>query len=96
MTCNKLKHMEKPWNVTHIKMKLRIIRTCIFPTATYGCETGTMNKNITKHIRAFENNCYRKVLGGCPFNGPLSGMKYPSCESPRRDAASSIKYNGTL
>ena len=27
------------------------------------------------------------ILGGCPFNGPLSGTKYPT-----RDA-SSIKYN---
>ena len=34
------------------------------------------------------------ILGGCPFNGPLSVMKYPTRESPRRDAASPIKYNG--
>ena len=39
------------------------------------------------------------ILGGCPFNRrrPLSGMKYPpypTRESPRRDAASPIKYNG--
>ena len=34
------------------------------------------------------------ALGGCPFNGPLSAMKYPTRESPRRDAASPIKYNG--
>ena len=33
-------------------------------------------------------------LGGCPFNGPLSVMKYPTRESSRRDAASPIKYNG--
>ena len=34
------------------------------------------------------------ILGGCPFNGPLSVMKYPTRESLRRDAASPIKYNG--
>ena len=28
-----------------------------------------------------------KKLGGCPFNGPLSGTKYPT------RAASPIKYN---
>ena len=28
-----------------------------------------------------------QVLGGCPFNGPLSGTKYPT------RAASPIKYN---
>ena len=33
-------------------------------------------------------------LGGCPFNAPLSGMKFPTRESPRRDAASPITYNG--
>ena len=37
---------------------------------------------------------YNILLGGCPFNGPLSVMKYPTRESPRRDAASPIKYNG--
>ena len=44
------------------------------------------------------NLCYTQlyiILGGCPFNGrPLSGMKYPTRESPPRDAASPIKYNG--
>ena len=34
------------------------------------------------------------ILCGCPFNGrPLSGMKYPTRESPPRDAASPITYN---
>ena len=36
------------------------------------------------------------IIGGCPFNGrrPLRGMKYPTRESPHRDVASPIKYNG--
>ena len=29
----------------------------------------------------------QSTLGGCPFNGPLSVMKYPTRESPRRDDA---------
>ena len=37
---------------------------------------------------------YSQVLGGCPFNGPVRVMKYPTRESQRRDAASPIKYNG--
>ena len=47
---------------TNNKMKLRIMQTCIFPTATHGCETWTLNKNITQCINAFENKCYRKTL----------------------------------
>ena len=43
-------------------MKVRLLRTCIFPTATYGCETWTLSKNITQRILAFENKCYRKLL----------------------------------
>ena len=37
---------------------------------------------------------YSSTLGGCPFNGPLSVMEYPTRGSPRRDAASPINYNG--
>ena len=45
--------------------------------------------------KSWVGNCtHRRKLGGCPFNGPLSVMKYPTRESPRRDAASPIKYNG--
>ena len=33
------------------------------------------------------NQRYYSRLGGCPFNGPLSGTKYPT------RAASPIKYN---
>ena len=36
-------------------------------------------------------HAFNRILGGCPFNGPLSVMKYPARESPRRDVASPIK-----
>ena len=53
---------------------------------------------LTKfHYNGLTELClYSNLLGGCPFNGrrPLSGMKYPTRESPHRDAASPIKYNG--
>ena len=47
-----------------------------------------------KNHRTKGNIVNMHQLGGCPFNGPLSVMKYPTRESPRRDAASPIKYNG--
>ncbi len=62
MASKKLTEMKKLWKATNKDMKLRIIRVCIFPTATYGCETWTLNKNITKRINAFENKCHRKIL----------------------------------
>ena len=39
MASKKLTEMKKLWKATNKDMKLRIIRVCIFPTATYGCET---------------------------------------------------------
>ena len=44
--------------VTNIKMKLRMIRTCIFPTATCRFEKWTLNRNITQRINEFENKCH--------------------------------------
>ena len=47
--------------------------------------------SLEENVRLTED---RTSLGGCPFNGPLGVLKYPTRESPRRDAASPIKYNG--
>ena len=41
---------------------LRIVRACIFPIATYGCEAWTLGKTVLKRITAFEMKCYRKIL----------------------------------
>ena len=56
----------------------------------------TPSNSLERRCRtvSFESLCISLLLGGCPFNGPLSVMKYPTRESPRRDAASPIKYNG--
>ena len=55
-------------------------------------EPGSCNIMLSVHFVYW--SLHSKKLGGCPFNGPLSVMKYPTRESPRRDAASPIKYNG--
>ena len=60
----------------------------------------TVSQNLSWMVTSYNqsvqlrSNWCSDVLGGCLFNGPLSVMKYPTRESPRRDAASPIKYNG--
>ena len=44
------------------EMKLRVLNTCVFPTAYYGSESWTFTKNICKRINAFETKCFRKIL----------------------------------
>ena len=53
--------MEKLWRATNNRMELCIMRTYIFPTAPYGCETWTLNKNIIKCINAFEEKRYPRI-----------------------------------
>ena len=62
MASRKLEDMKDLINKSSKAVKLRVSRTCFFPTATYGCETWTLSKNIEKRIVAFENKCYRKLL----------------------------------
>ena len=45
-----------------VKLKLKVLRTCIFPIATYRCETWVLRKLDIKRINAFEMKCYRKIL----------------------------------
>ena len=58
----KIKKLSKLWKITGIKTKLRFLRACIFPIATYGCETWTIDKAAEKSICAFEYKCYRRIL----------------------------------
>ena len=44
--------------------------------------TGVLNNNNNNNL-----HLYRILLGGCPFNGPLSGTKYPTrAASPIQNA----------
>lgn len=42
--------------------KLSIVKTCVFSTMLYGCETWTYKKADKDRILAFEMYCYRRVL----------------------------------
>ena len=58
----KLQSMMHTWKSQSISLKLKVLKTCIFPVATYGCEAWTLTKLDEKKITAFEMKCYRKIL----------------------------------
>ena len=57
-----LNNMQYLWKSASKELKLKVLRTCIFPIGTYGCETWVLRKLDIKRINAFEMKCYRKVL----------------------------------
>ena len=57
-----LKKLENIWKGQDNQTKLKVVRACIFPTATYGCEGWTITKTDEKTIASFEMKCYRKIL----------------------------------
>lgn len=56
--------MEKIWRsrAISIKVKKKILETCIFSCFLYGCETWTITKEVETRILTFERKCYRKML----------------------------------
>ena len=62
MAASKLKKMTKIWKGQCVDTKLKILKSTVFPTATYGCEAWTINPSDAKKITAFEMKCYRKIL----------------------------------
>ena len=45
-----------------VDTKIRVLKSTVFPTTTYGCEAWTINNTDGKLITAFELKCYRKIL----------------------------------
>src|SRR6218665_2562783 len=56
--------MDKIWKSTsiHKKLKLEVLKTCVFSGMLYGCEAWTITKVAEAKIIAFERKCYRKIL----------------------------------
>lgn len=64
MAKSALAKLTKVWKDHKItkNTKLRLVRTLIFPIATYGAEIWTMNAAGRKKIKAFEIICYRRMM----------------------------------
>ena len=62
MAVQALYNMQYLWKSASKQLKLKDLRTCIFPIATYGCETWVLRKLDIKRIIAFEMKCYRNIL----------------------------------
>lgn len=45
----------------HLCTKLKILKACIYSSATYSCETWTLNGPILKSIIAFEIKCLGRI-----------------------------------
>ena len=57
-----LEGMKNLWQGQNKQTKLHLLRACVFPVATYACETWVLRKVDEKKISSFENKCYRKIL----------------------------------
>ena len=62
MAMHKQTKMKFLWKGQDAQTKLRILRACIFPVATYGCQAWALGKTNLKRINAFEMKCYRKMI----------------------------------
>ena len=60
-----LAKLDKIWRskTIHFPNKLNLLNAIVSAVALYGCESWTLNKKLIKQISAFENKCYRRLLG---------------------------------
>jgi len=56
------KHKELLQGKINLRIKKRILQCYVFLVMKYGCESWTLNKDLTRRINAFEMWCYRRIL----------------------------------
>ena len=57
--------LNKIWSSKDISFatKIKLYKTLVLSTLLYGCESWTLTADSTERIQAFENKCYRRMLG---------------------------------
>ena len=57
--------LKKIWSSKDVSFstKIKLYKTLVLSTLLYGCESWTLTADSTKKIQAFENKCYRRMLG---------------------------------
>jgi hypothetical protein len=58
---NNKKHLLCSNNLS-LKIKKKLIKSCIWSVALYGSETWTLGKNEERVVNAFETWCWRRAL----------------------------------
>ena len=62
MVTAKLKNMANVCKGQCVDTKIRVLKSTVYLTSTYGCEEWTTNKTDGKLITGFEMKCYKNIL----------------------------------
>ena len=80
--------------------KVRLVKAMVFPLATYGCESWTMQKAEWRRIDAFELWCWRRLLR-VPWTARRSNQSFlkeisPGCSLEGMMLKLKLQYFGYL
>ena len=62
MATTALRSLQPLWKGQDKATILQVLCSCVFPVATYGCESWTLKASDPARIQAFDHKCYRRVL----------------------------------
>ena len=75
----KIKTLKKLWKGTGETIKLKFLKSFIFPIATYGSETWCLSKQAEQKINALQTKSFRRILR-VPWKKEQMGLYYNNLE----------------
>ena len=65
ITTASMAKLNKIWSSKDVSFstKIKLYKTLVLSNLLYGCKSWTLTADSTKRIQAFENKCYRRMLG---------------------------------